>query len=92
MIIKRYYENIFYILDTEKNGVLECKIEDSWMKFAKENPLFVQAVNKNFMREEMYEFDDLEWLIQSVIVDGKKEKRKLSVGIVGKQIYVANVE
>lgn len=40
----------------------------------------------------MYEFDDLEWLIQSVIVDGKKEKRKLSVGIVGKQIYVANVE
>ncbi len=92
IVLYSYYENIFYILDTEKNGVLECKIEDSWMKFAKENPLFVQAVNKNFMREEMYEFDDLEWLIQSVIVDGKKEKRKLSVGIVGKQIYVANVE
>ena len=92
ILLYSYYENIFYIPDTEKNGVLECKIEDSWMKFAKENPLFVQAVNKNFMREEMYEFDDLEWLIQSVIVDGKKEKRKLSVGIVGKQIYVANVE
>lgn len=92
ILLYSYYENVFYILDTEKNSMLEWKIEDSWVKLAKENPLFVQVVNRNFMRDQIYEFDDLDWLIQSVLVDGKKEKRKSSVDIAGQQIYMASAE
>lgn len=82
-----YNENIFYILDTEKNSVQKWKIEEPWTKFISQNPLFVQAVSKFCTRNYLYIFDDLDWLIQSVSVNDKKKEENLSIGIVGEQIY-----
>lgn len=87
ILLYSYYENTLYILDTEKNSVRKWKVEVSWTKFIKENPLFVQAVNRILLKDYMYNFDDLDWLIQSVFVNGEKEEKGLLVSTVGERIY-----
>lgn len=87
ILLYSYYENIFYILDVKNNSVEKWKVKESLTKFIKENPLFVQAVNRIFLKNHMYDFDDLDWLIQGISANDKKEEEKLSVSNVGKQIY-----
>lgn len=87
ILLYSYCENIFYILDTEKNTVRKWKVEEPWTKFISQNPLFVQAMSRFYTRDYLYTFDDLDWLIQSVSVNDKKKEGKSSIGIVGEQIY-----
>lgn len=84
ILLYSYYENTFYILDTKKNNVFKWKIEDSWIKFAKENSLFLHTV----ISKQEFDFDDLDWLIQSTLLNDKKETVNLSDGTVGEQIYI----
>lgn len=87
ILLYSYNENIFYVLDTDKNSTQKWKIEEPWTKFISQNPLFAQAVSKFCTRDYLYVFDDLDWLIQSVSANDKKKEGKLSIGIVGEQIY-----
>lgn len=83
ILLYSYYENIFYILDPKKNNVCEWIIKDSLIKLAEGSPRFKQVVT----RHQVYGFDDLDWLIQSVFLDEGKDKKQLASSVIGERIY-----
>lgn len=84
ILLYSYYENCFYILDTENDSVCKKTIELPYAKFASEDYNFEQMVFK----DKIYSFDNLEFLFNKECQQNEKEQKKLTQNI-GQQIFEA---
>lgn len=78
-----YYENYFYILDVMKDVVYRESIEFSYAKFAYKDKDFEQVIVKN----GIYEFDELKFLLDTLVMNNIERKNEKKLRNIGKQIF-----